>query len=1073
MDGNGFSGSERLSGDRPGAIGGGERLSASGSASPPATGRDSDPLARRSADLARQLGSLIDQATLRASRAERDIANAESRRQDGISAAASRVAEGEDYVEKLERGVKAARLRLPFIPVPEPADVNPDRLEELKRLYASANSTLLDVQNRFFKGSQTRVIAQKLNSMRALVERIEEEGERAEGEATEKIVEARLAFDQSLQERDSRVAEARDQVRAFDASLPPAVAEWSSPRWDDWTCATAPSRALRLGSIVPTAPWLPGDLQLPLVVDFPAGRSLMLLHDGRREQAADALRSVLLRIMASLPPGSFEFSFVDPVGLGETVAPFLHLAEFDDSLVGGRVATQAADIEARIGEAIVHVETVVQQYLRSNYATIDEYNEDAGEIAERYRFLVLCDFPAGMDDRTIAKVESLIEHGPRAGLYVVLSAAATDASRLSPNLRGGAATVLELHGQVSDLPVPAGMTIASDSPPPLTIAKEGEPQGLFAQVLTNVGVTVRGTVSDAVGLERVYELNRKGAGTPFASDVPSTLDPEVPETWWKDASLPGLRVPVGRAGARKLCYLPFDSRTLASAMVVGAPGTGKTTFLHAVILGLAMAYSPTELEMYLLDSKQGVEFKVYEGLPHAKAIAIRNEREFGVSVLAGLRQELDRRAALIKNATGGSQVDLAGFREETGEPMPRIVLVADEFHELFERVDKLGQEAADLLDDLVRQGRSYGIHVLLGSQTLDGVEALPRHTLQLIQGRVAFSCREQDAIVVMREDNREVRTLSGPGDGIWNPERGDPEANVRFQGLLIEPRDRVRLARTLRELADDSGFTEHRPVVFDGDEAFPMDEIRIGDFAPDGGGFGVRLGEPCAVGSATWARFPRRPGSNLLALVPDRTSLAVLHSSLAAVMGAPEAEAVVVDLLGDDDAVSEAFTGSEERLRLVRRAGAGAAMRQIADLVAERVSLDDYRAPTRVLVLNGLKGLRDPDAVLDEEDGRSFSDLLESISRDGPEVGVHVVVIGDSLATVERRLGLDLLKEFGLLLAGPMSRDDSERVLDSELAAELKPTQALFKDDSNDELTKVRCYEPAAGEWVRLIENGE
>ena len=773
--------------------------------------------------------------------------------------------------------------------------------------------------------------------------------------------------------------------------------------------------------------------------------------------------------MASMPPGSFEFSFVDPVGLGETVAPFLHLAEFDDSLVGGRVATQSTDIEAQVGDAIVHVETVVQQYLRSTYATIDEYNADAGEIAERYRFLVLCDFPKGMDDRTIAKVESLIEHGPRAGLYVLATATAKAASKLSPNLRGRAATVLEVHGQISGLPVPGGMMVAADSPPPLTIAKEGEPQNLFAQILTNVGIAVQGTVNDAVSLDRVYDLHRKGAAAPFASDGRSLLDPNATETWWEEDSLSALRVPVGRAGARKLCYLPFDSRTFASALVVGAPGTGKTTFLHAAILGLAMAYSPAELEMYLLDSKQGVEFKVYEELPHARAIAIRNEREFGVSVLAGLRAELDRRAARIKSSTGGSQVDISGFREETGEQMPRIVLVADEFHELFERVDKLGQEAADLLDDLVRQGRSYGIHVLLGSQTLDGVEALPRHTLQLIQGRVAFSCREQDAIVAMREDNREVRALSGPGDGIWNPERGDPEANVRFQGLLIEPRERVRLAGAVRKLADASGFGA-RPVVFDGDEAFPMDEIPMSDFAPADGAFAVRLGEPCAVDPATWARFPRRPGSSLVTLTPDQTSRATLHSCLAAVSADADAEAVVIDLLGDEDPFCEAITGTHDRLRLVRRAGAGAVMRQMADLVAERVSLDDYRAPAGILVLNGLKGLRDADAPLDDEDGRTFHDLLESISRDGPEVGVHVVVIGDALATVERRLGLDVLRNFGLVLAGPMSRDDSERVLDTELAAELKPTQAIFKDDSNDEIVKVRCYEPAADSWVRQIE---
>ena len=52
--------------------------------------------------------------------------------------------------------------------------------------------------------------------------------------------------------------------------------------------------------------------------------------------------------------------------------------------------------------------------------------------------------------------------------------------------------------------------------------------------------------------------------------------------------------------------------------------------------------------------------------------------------------------------------------------MPRVLLVIDEFQELFVADDKLAQDASLLLDRLVRQGRAFGVHVLLGSQTLGG-----------------------------------------------------------------------------------------------------------------------------------------------------------------------------------------------------------------------------------------------------------------------------------------------------------------------------------------------------------------
>ena len=53
--------------------------------------------------------------------------------------------------------------------------------------------------------------------------------------------------------------------------------------------------------------------------------------------------------------------------------------------------------------------------------------------------------------------------------------------------------------------------------------------------------------------------------------------------------------------------------------------------------------------------------------------------------------------------------------------MPRTLLVIDEFQELFVDDDKVSQDASLLLDRLVRQGRAFGMHVLLGSQTLGGL----------------------------------------------------------------------------------------------------------------------------------------------------------------------------------------------------------------------------------------------------------------------------------------------------------------------------------------------------------------
>lgn len=935
-----------------------------------------------------------------------------------------------------------------------------DSVEEFHEVKEQALRVINQARGMWFKGTQRRLVAYRITDMRVIHDNLSRQAServtRLEGEL-KGLEEQRRRL---LQRQESEFSGFKDRLAAAEPSFPVEIAGWESPQWQGWTPRQDIGRVLRLGTVVGD-----GSIRVPATVAFPGSSSVVVTHDGRRDEAVALTQSLLLRTVTSFPPAACDFTFIDPAGLGEAVAPFLHLKDYDESLVRGRALTQPQHIQAGLDEIVVHIETVVQQYLRSRFESLDDYNDEAGEVAERYRVVVLLDALNALEERHWPTLTSIIQHGPRSGVFVI----ACDDQRLvalaPPNaIRAylGSTGITFTGG-----PEAPDLVVQSDAPPALTFnAGEGDPENLFTRLVTGVGTASRGASVQSVTLDRVLALTERSADRPEATTLPVVSRPVVadrPDTWWGADATDRLSAPAGRAGARDVLAVSFDSRKLASALVVGAPGMGKTTLLHATILSLALHYSPEELELYLLDSKQGVEFKVYETLPHAKAVAIRNEREFGVSVLQGLRDELDRRAALIKGATSGGEVDLPGYRRHTGKRLPRILMVADEFHELFEQVDRLGQEAAALLDDLIRQGRSYGIHVLLGSQTLSGVEALPRHTLQLVQGRIAFACREQDAELVMSEDNREVRTLSRIGDGIWNPERGTPDANVRFQGLFIPAADRVKLVKQLTDHARETGLGG-APVVFDGDEAFPLDDFRIEAFTADSEKVvHVRVGEPCALSGPVWTRMPRRPGANLLTVADDRTTGALLHCVLAASRGlGPRGRIHVIDLLGEPDPLLDVFA-ADDTVTVSRRRALGDVFAEITAEIDARVSLDDYTQPPVLLVLRAIKGLRDPDAEL--HDGRSFNDLLEAIVENGPEVGIHTLVLADTAAAVDRRLSHRAIREFGLVVAGRMSESDSERLIGTGDASQLRAHQALMWDDAESSLHRLRCYDAAGPDW--------
>jgi len=123
-------------------------------------------------------------------------------------------------------------------------------------------------------------------------------------------------------------------------------------------------------------------------------------------------------------------------------------------------------------------------------------------------------------------------------------------------------------------------------------------------------------------------------------------------------------------------------------LMVGQSGSGKSNLMHVIISTIALAYRPEEIALYLIDFKQGVEFKCYANakLPHARVIAIESEREFGLSVLEGLDRELHDRGEAFRGAGAAS---LAEYRQKTGHVVPRVLLLVDEFQEFFSKDDAI------------------------------------------------------------------------------------------------------------------------------------------------------------------------------------------------------------------------------------------------------------------------------------------------------------------------------------------------------------------------------------------------
>lgn len=867
-------------------------------------------------------------------------------------------------------------------------------------------------------------------------------------------------------------------------------------------------------------------LRIPVVVDLDGTGALVV--DDRR-----CLEASVLNLLSALPANQLLLKIFDPEHGGDSAKFLYGLGDSADRIIGDRVKTSERELNDLLQSTEEHITFVTQRFLQGEHDSLTEYNRAAGEVAEPYQLLVLYDFPSGFsrsghfDEDQLDRLNKIIRNGPRTGIFTVL--VCQDKSLLPnpadaqsrPNglvvppssgaqaehrKQGGAAVtrVLEpLPWFLADGTVklstlqslangPAALRVPSTAEHPRVLGSLADLRdpALFWRfeptrppdeaVATSQLDAVKRNMNSArdvqVTPERVAQLadqaQRSSSATLGQRFAATVAFPDQPETWWRATSERGVVSHFGRIGARQVADLIFDSEVNTySSLIGGRPGSGKSVLIHAIVMSIATEYAPSEVELYLIDFKEGVEFKQYAdiGLPHARVIAIESERDFGLSVLQRAAAEIKHRGELFRGA--GGVANLEQFRGRTGEPLKRLVLIIDEFQQLFYRDDKIAAESAEMLELILRQGRAFGIHLLLASQSLAGMASLGKHVLGLMPTRIALQSNEADSRMILGEENTDAQSLVRSGEGILNRKGGHKEANERFQAAYWDPDARTAVLQRVANRAVAEGHPDIT-TVFDGHK--PVDVTTLdptGLVPPREPGFSgvlVPVGLPLTLDPVPlFARLRREAGSNLL-IVDERAegTLAVAISSLRQ----QDVTVDVVDFVGEDEywaRVRDQIEGSSG-VSVHGRRGMASALSDLAAIVHERHSRSDHKAPPHVLVVAAMARARDfdPNDSFNEE---SPSHILGQILRDGPEVGVFVVAWFDRPAGINKRLDNQQINEFGQRLVTQMSRDDSSMLIDSDSAGGLKPGQAILADVDRAVELKIRTLSAPPVEWLARL----
>ncbi len=473
---------------------------------------------------------------------------------------------------------------------------------------------------------------------------------------------------------------------------------------------------------------------LPKVYPFPP-KSLYIEH----EKDGQFLREMLMRLLSSAPLVQLEVILVDALSLGGIFNLARRLLNKDnDFIYQRRILTESKEIEEALKHLYEYLKANLQEKL-AGYKDFAHYNEDK-EDKLPLKALFLSGVDALSSD-ALYYLEKIMRFGSKNGVLSFVNLESEKNNQSAEDLKNDAEFFRD-NKSFERL------------------------KYLSIEVINDQGIKSQHMQDFADKIKAYYE--KKKAVKRELKEL------QKDEKFWTESSQYEVSVPVGwDINHKEVCFEIGNEQN--HTLICGRSGSGKSNFLHVLIQNLAFYYAPNEIQLFLLDYKEGVEFNAYTNpniLEHARLVSVASSVGYGMSFLNWLCKEMQERANLFKQF---KVKDLSDYRKH--EKMPRLIVVIDEFQVLFSDNSSKGKESVEQsLNTLLKKGCSYGVHLILATQTMHGGEIDSSFKAQ-IANRIALAMDADDSTKILDDDA--ACELVKP-EGIFNNNGGHQKYHTKM-----------------------------------------------------------------------------------------------------------------------------------------------------------------------------------------------------------------------------------------------------------------------------------------------------
>lgn len=433
------------------------------------------------------------------------------------------------------------------------------------------------------------------------------------------------------------------------------------------------------------------NIKLPAYIPF--DRNICFnTNQNNTQQIHNQMELIVLGILRSLLRKLLNIVIVD-IGIGKSNFHILTELELPNEQI--KIIRKKEQLIKEIALLNEHAEKIDKHYTKNKYADLNDYNKQ-NEYPEPFTIVLISNFPNGFIDisnnQTNSVFADIVKKTNYAGIYFLISynEAIIDFANENERYNKDKYSVLK--------EIPKSLVNISVN------ANKLEINGISN---TNFNITANNYLFD-------FENYNQSAIDKLVANINENQKNSNQQNIY-------FSVPIGLIGNKPFNF-ELGKEGTHHVLMCGGNGSGKTTFTRNLICNLAENYSPDLLRLYIIDLK-GVDYPPFIDHPNVEYLlsgAAENQISLALQILNKAKNELNER----KIKFGTIATNLQSYNKSTKEPLPRIIIIIEEFQELYRAKPKEVNEINSIFDYIARQGRAFGINLFLNTQNLKSIGML-------------------------------------------------------------------------------------------------------------------------------------------------------------------------------------------------------------------------------------------------------------------------------------------------------------------------------------------------------------